>query len=164
MVADLVDECGAPIPHRSSHGSRSASPGAGILRGGADRRGQFFYGGLLAAVVNSKRHMLISYTRGNPTTRILEWNLVEDRVKWPYVQEIGKGSASNPDRTDVTKGDLTGEIYKLELDGTIVGRFGRSDNSRGTFKTPHFIRCMSDDELIEISIADDFHFIRLLPR
>ncbi len=308
-----------------------ASPGAGILRGGADRRGQFFYGGLLAAVINSKRHMLISYTGGNPTTRILEWNLVEDRVTWPYVQEIGKGfdefhairideddniwavaptanevfkfspagelllrfgappavgpdgapsaplpplarpylnrptdvaldrsgnvfvldggsnpriarfdrrgrfvaaagargsklgelnsphslavdangnvyvadggnariqvfsnalapvavydtvgspwalcitggdhqylfSASNRDRTDVTKGDLTGEIYKLELDGTIVGRFGRSDNSRGRFKTPHFIHCMSDDELIEISITDDFHFIRLLPR
>jgi DNA-binding beta-propeller fold protein YncE len=73
-------------------------------------------------------------------------------------------SASNPDRTDVTKGDLTGEIYKLELDGTIVGRFGRSDNSRGRFKTPHFIHCMSEDELIEISITDDFHFIRLLPQ
>ena len=26
------------------------------------------------------------------------------------------------DRTDITKGDLTGEIYKLELDSTIVGR------------------------------------------
>ena len=95
---------------------------------------------------------------------------VYDTVGSPWALCMTKGahqylfSASNPDRTDVTKGDLTGEIYKLELDGTIVGRFGRSDNSRGRFKTPHFIHCMSDDELIEISITDDFHFIRLLPR
>ena len=47
---------------------------------------------------------------------------------------------------------------------TIVGRFGRSDNSRGSFKTPHAISCVSDDELIEISITDDFHVIKLLPR
>jgi NHL repeat/Galactose oxidase, central domain len=305
-----------------------------VGRAVADRSGRFYYGVLLAAVVNSKRHMLISYTRGNPTTRILEWNVIEDRVRvpTPYVQEIGKGfdefhaiqidkddniwavahtanevykfspvgelllrfgappavdpvaappapplpplarpyldqpidvaldrsgnvfvldggrnprlarfdergqfvaatgsrgaklgelnsphslavdangnvyvadggnariqvfsntlmpiavydtvgspwalcmtsgahqylfSASNPDRTDATKGDLPGEIYKLELDGTIVGRFGRGDNSGGRFKIPHFIHCMSDDELIEISITDDFHFLRLLPR
>jgi hypothetical protein len=64
----------------------------------------------------------------------------------------------------VTKGDPTGEIYKLELDGTIVGRFGGSYNSRGSFRTPHFIHCISEDELIEISITIDFHFIRLLPR
>jgi NHL repeat-containing protein/galactose oxidase-like protein len=311
-----------------------ASPPIAVGRAVANRNGRFYYGVLLAAVVNSKRHMLISYTGGNPTTRILEWNLIEGRVKepTPYEQEIGKGfdefhairidkddniwavaptanevykfspigelllrfgaapaidpdaappapplprlarpylnrpvdvvldragnvfvldggnnprlarfdergrfvaaaggrgaklgelnsphslavdangnvyvadggnariqvfssalvpvavydtvgspwalcitggahqylfSASNPDRTDVTKGDLQGEIYKLELDGTIVGRFGRSDNSGGRFKTPHFIHCTSDDELIEISITDDFHFLRLLPR
>jgi sugar lactone lactonase YvrE len=69
---------------------------------------------------------------------------VYDTVGSPWALCITSGphqylfSASNLDRTDVTKGDLTGEIYKLELDGTIVGRFGRSDNSRGAFKTPHF--------------------------
>jgi len=327
--------CGRPRPSRPTVRSIQeipyASPGIAIARGVVGPKGQVVNGDLLAAVVNSKRHLLISYTRGNPTTRILEWNWIEDRMVFPYVREIGKGldefhairidendniwavaptenevfkfspvgdlllrfgarpavdpdaapsvplsplsrpylnrpmdvaldragnvfvldggnnpriarfdrggqfvasaggrgskpgemssphslavdangnvyvadggnariqvfsnalapiavydtvsspwalcitsgahqylfSASNPDRTDVTKGDLTGEIYKLELDGTIVGRFGRSDNSRGAFKTPHFIHCMSDDELIEISITDDFHFIRLLPR
>lgn len=73
-------------------------------------------------------------------------------------------SASNPDRTDTTKGEPTGEIYKLELDGTIVGRFGGSYNSRGGFTTPHFIDCINENELIEISIIDDFHVIKLLPK
>jgi hypothetical protein len=35
---------------------------------------------------------------------------------------------------------------------------------RVTTCRPHFIHCMSDDELIEISITDDFHVIRLLTR
>ena len=42
--------------------------------------------------------------------------------------------------------------------------FGRIDNSRGTFKTPHFIDCINEDELIEVGITDDSHFIKLLPR
>ena len=308
-----------------------ATSGFALLRGGADsQRGEYFYGGLLAAVVNSRRHVLISYTRGRPAARILEWDLIENRPSLRYLREIGhdfdefhsiridkddnvwavastsnevfkfsatgelllrfgappaldadtaaappprlarpylnhpldvawdragnifvvdgernrriakfdrrgrfvtaagargtkagelnsphalvvdaNGSvyvadggnariqvfsnaltplavydtvgspwalcittgahqylftASNRDRTDITKGDLTGEIYKWELDGTIVGRFGRSDNSRGTFKTPHFIDCMSEEELIEVGFDDDFHFIKLLPR
>jgi DNA-binding beta-propeller fold protein YncE len=93
-----------------------------------------------------------------------------DTVGSPWALCIARGahqylfSASNPDRTDVTKGELTGEIYKLELDGTIVGRFGGSYNSRGGFKTPHFLDCVSEDELIEVSITDDFHDIKLLSR
>jgi NHL repeat/Galactose oxidase, central domain/Kelch motif len=301
-----------------------ASAPIGVVRGGVDRqRGTVNFGGLLAAVVDSKRHLLISYTRGRPTTRILEWELIENRVRFPYVREIGKGfeefhsiridredniwavapsanevfkfsptgelllrfgappppdteaataaaslprlartyldrpldiawdgagnvfvvdgernpriakfdrrgrfvtaaggrgtrpgqmisphslaidangnvyvadggnariqvfsnalaplavydtigspwalcmtsgkhqylfSASNPDRTDITKGDLTGEVYKLELDGTIVGRFGGSYNSRGGFRVPHFLDCVSETELIEVVISDD---------
>jgi len=63
----------------------------GVVRGGIDRqRGAVAFGSLLAAVLNSKQHLLISYTRGNPTTRILEWDLVENRVRFPYVREIGK--------------------------------------------------------------------------
>jgi hypothetical protein len=309
-----------------------ALSGFTLLRGGADsRRGEYFYGDLLAAVVNSKRHVLISYTRGRPTTRIIDWDFTENRPQFRYVREIGKGldefhsvrvdkddkiwavaptanevvefnaigelllrfgappavdanavapprlprlarpyldhpldvawdgtgnifvidgernpriakfdrrgqfltaagargsefgelnsphalavdangnvyvadggngrievfsnalaplavydtvgspwalcitsgahqylfSASNPDRTDTTKGDLTGEIYKLELDGTIVGRLGRSDNSRGTFTTPHFIDCIGEDELVEVGFTDDFHFIKIMTR
>jgi hypothetical protein len=46
---------------------------------------------LLAAAFNSKRHLLISYTRGRPTTRILEWDLTENRPHVRYVGEIGGG-------------------------------------------------------------------------
>jgi hypothetical protein len=308
-----------------------ASAPVGIVRGGFDRRnGTFSFGSLLAAVVNSKGHILVSYTRGSPMTRILEWDLSGNRARFPYLQEIGKDldefhsiridkeddvwavapaanevykfgptgqlllrfgappatgtdaavaaaplprlarpyldhpldvawdgagsifvvdggdnpriakfdrrgrfavaiggrgkrpgelnsphalavdangnvyvadggnariqvfsnalaplavydtvgnpwalcvtngahqylfSGSNPDRTDATKGEPVGEIFKLELDGTIVGRFGGRYNSRGGFRTPHFIHCTSEDELIEVSIIDDFHFIKLL--
>jgi len=95
---------------------------------------------------------------------------VYDTVGSPWALCITDGahqylfSASNPDRTDVTKGELTGEIYQLELDGTIVGRFGGHYNSRGGFKTPHSLDCLSENELVEISITDDFHLIKLLPR
>ena len=73
-------------------------------------------------------------------------------------------SASNLDKTDGTKGELTGDIYKLELDGTIVGRFGRSDNARGTFRTLHFIDCTGENELVAIGSSDWFGTITLLPR
>ena len=73
-------------------------------------------------------------------------------------------TASNLDRTDTTKGELTGEIYKLELDGTIVGRLGRSDNARGTFRTPHFINCNRENELIAVGISDWMQTITLLPQ
>ena len=62
------------------------------------------------------------------------------------------------------KGALTGEIYKLELDGTIVGRLGRIDNARGTFMTPHFIDCIRENELIAVGISDWMQTITLLPR
>ena len=62
------------------------------------------------------------------------------------------------------KGALTGEIYKLELDGTIVGSLGRIDNARGTFMTPHFIDCTRENELIAVGISDWMQTITLLPR
>jgi len=308
----------------------AASP-LGLLRGGVVRGREFFYGGLLAAALNSKDHLLISYTHGRPSTRILEWNRLEMGRPLPPLREIGAGfeefhsvrldkddniwavapaanevvrfnangevllrfgapppadadagagspppplerpyldhpldvevdgrgnifvvdgernpriakfdrrgrfvasaglrgsrpgemrsphsvaidatgnvyvadggnariqvfsnalalltlydtvgapwalcmtkgahqylfSASNPDRTDNSNGDLTGEIFKLELDGTIVGRFGRSDNARGAFRTPHFVDCSRENELILVGISDSLQTITLLPQ
>jgi hypothetical protein len=94
---------------------------------------------------------------------------VYDTVGTPWALCITKGahqylySASNLDRTDNTQGRLAGDIYKLELDGTIVGRFGRGDNARGTFLTPHFIDCTGENELVAVGISDWMHTIRLLP-
>ena len=95
---------------------------------------------------------------------------VYDTVGSPWAMCITNGahqylfSASNLDRTDNTKGDRAGEIYKLELDGTIVGRLGRSDSASGTLLTPHFISCSGEKELIVVGISDSGQTITLLPR
>jgi DNA-binding beta-propeller fold protein YncE len=43
--------------------------------------------------------------------------------------------------------DKDGEIYKLELDGRIVGRFGRAGRLSKEFSTVHGIDCRNEDEL-----------------
>lgn len=45
-------------------------------------------------------------------------------------------------------GDLdNGEIYKLELDGTILGKFGRGGRMLGEFASTHAIDCRNENEL-----------------
>src|SRR5919112_1172013 len=43
--------------------------------------------------------------------------------------------------------DRDGEIYKLELDGRIVGRFGRAGRVLKEFSTVHGIDCRSENQL-----------------
>ena len=52
------------------------------------------------------------------------------------------------DRTDITKGDLTGEIYKLELDGTIIGKFGHASKELGGFQVVHMMDCRNPNEIV----------------
>ena len=40
-----------------------------------------------------------------------------------------------------------GEIYKMELDGTIVGRFGRAGRILGEFASTHAMDCRNENEL-----------------
>jgi hypothetical protein len=45
-------------------------------------------------------------------------------------------------------GDLNnGEVYKMELDGTIVGKFGRSGRMMGEFASIHAIDCRNENDL-----------------
>jgi hypothetical protein len=61
-----------------------------------------------------------------------------------------------------------GEILKMELDGTIVGRIGGAgaDTSRGTFRTIHHLDCRHDNELVGVTQGDDawVGLIRPAPR
>ncbi len=41
-----------------------------------------------------------------------------------------------------------GEIYKMELDGTVLGRFGRAGKLIGEFGSVHEIDCRTDNELL----------------
>jgi hypothetical protein len=44
--------------------------------------------------------------------------------------------------------DITGEIYKAELDGRLVGRFGRAGKAAPGFQVVHMIDCRNPNEII----------------
>src|ERR1039457_1170639 len=54
-------------------------------------------------------------------------------------------SNSFPDSNDSTFSTVTGEIYKMELDGTIVGKFGKAGKQLGEFSGLHEIDCRNPD-------------------
>ena len=86
------------------------------------------------------------------------WALCISPGPHPYLYS---GNA-NPDRNDASARGI-GAILRLELDGTIVGKIGRPDNSLGVFKTPHHIGCSLPNELISFSKTDWDATIRLQP-
>ena len=53
-------------------------------------------------------------------------------------------SNSNPP----TNLDVDGEIYRVQLDGTIVGRFGRAGKALGEFGSVNAIDCRNENELL----------------
>jgi hypothetical protein len=62
-------------------------------------------------------------------------------------------SNSNPDSNPAASWETSGEIYKMELDGRIVGKFGRAGKAVGQFQTVHGIDCRNPDELIVSEIS-----------
>lgn len=57
-------------------------------------------------------------------------------------------SNSNPDNNNSVNMAVTGEIYKMELDGTVLGKFGVGGKQLGQFGTVHSIDCKVENELI----------------
>jgi hypothetical protein len=57
-------------------------------------------------------------------------------------------SNSNPNGNTPGSWDITGEIYKMELDGTIIGRFGHASKQLGGFQVVHMMDCRNPNELI----------------
>ena len=63
-------------------------------------------------------------------------------------------SNSNPDsNTPASSWDITGEIYKMELDGKIIGKFGKAGKGLGEFSTVHEIDCRNPDQLFVSEIS-----------
>jgi NHL repeat len=63
-------------------------------------------------------------------------------------------SNSNPDsNSPASSWDITGEIYKMELDGTIIGKFGKAGKGLGEFSTVHEIDCRNPDQLYVSEIS-----------
>ena len=96
--------------------------------------------------------------RGNARIQVFDNNLVlraiYDNIGNPWELCISPGphqylfsSNSNPDANPAATWETTGEIYKMELDGRIVGKFGRAGKALGQFQTVHGIDCRNPDEL-----------------
>jgi sugar lactone lactonase YvrE len=61
-------------------------------------------------------------------------------------------SNSNPNGNGPGTWDITGEIYKMELDGTIVGRFGHASKEFGGFQVVHMMDCRNPNEILVAEI------------
>jgi hypothetical protein len=57
-------------------------------------------------------------------------------------------SNSNPNGNPPGSWAITGEIYKLELDGTIIGKFGHASKEFGGFQVVHMMDCRNPNEII----------------
>ena len=102
--------------------------------------------------------------RGNARIQVFDNNLVlraiYDNVGSPWELCITPGprqylysSNSNPDANPAASWAITGEIYKMELDGTIIGKFGKAGKALGEFQTVHGLDCRNPDELTVSEIA-----------
>jgi hypothetical protein len=90
----------------------------------------------------------------------LEFKAVYDNVGAPWAVCITPGphqylysSNSNPDNNNAQTMAVTGEIYKMELDGTILGKFGKAGKQPGEFSTVHEIDCRNENELLVSEIT-----------
>jgi NHL repeat len=84
----------------------------------------------------------------------LKFKSIYDNVGAPWEVCVSPGphqylfsSNSFPDSNDSTLASVSGEIYKMELDGTIVGKFGKSGKQLGEFSGLHEIDCRNPNEL-----------------
>jgi len=91
----------------------------------------------------------------------LNFKAIYDQVGSPWAICISPGphqylfvSNSIPDNGDSRAAAQTGEIYKMELDGTIVGKFGRAGKALREFSTVHEIDCRNPNELFVSEITD----------
>jgi NHL repeat-containing protein len=91
----------------------------------------------------------------------LNFKAIYDQVGSPWAICISPGphqylyvSNSVPDNGDSRAAAQTGEIYKMELDGTILGKFGRAGKALKEFSTVHEIDCRNPNELYVAEITD----------
>ncbi|HYU80944.1 MAG TPA: peptidyl-alpha-hydroxyglycine alpha-amidating lyase family protein [Vicinamibacterales bacterium] len=103
--------------------------------------------------------------RGNNRVQVLDndlnWKANYANVGTPWAVCVSGGPgpknpgkqylyASNswPDSAPADAAEFTGEVYKLELDGTIVGKFGRAGRLPKEFGMVNAIDCRNENELL----------------
>ena len=97
--------------------------------------------------------------RSNFRYQVLDNNLkpkaVYDNVGVGWTVCVSQGSHqylfasnSNPNGNRPGSWAITGEIYKMELDGTILGRFGHAGKEFGSFQVVHMMDCRNPNEIV----------------
>jgi sugar lactone lactonase YvrE len=101
--------------------------------------------------------------RGNARVQVLDndLNFVRqyDTVGNPWAVCVSGGphqylfvSNSWPDSADAANREYTGEVYKMELDGTIVGKFGKGGKGPKEFSTIHQMDCRDPNTIFTAEI------------
>ena len=62
-------------------------------------------------------------------------------------------SNSNPDSQNTPLHEVTGQIFKMELDGKVLGKFGVPGKEQGQFSTVHGIDCSVENEILTTEIT-----------
>jgi len=71
----------------------------------------------------------------------------------PGAHQYLYSSNSYPDSSPANMRPVTGEIYKMELDGKVLGRFGKAGKGLGEFSTTHAMDCRTDNTMFVAEIA-----------
>src|SRR6202049_4733627 len=102
--------------------------------------------------------------RGNRRIQVLSNDLVVkteyDNVGAPWALCITPGphqylysSNSNPDNQNALANKVSGEIYKMELDGTVLGQFGKAGTRLKEFTTVHAMDFRNDNDMLTAEIT-----------
>ena len=91
----------------------------------------------------------------------LNYKTVYDHVGAPWSLCITPGphqylytSNSNPDNQDSALAKVSGQIFKMELDGTVLGKFGVPGKGPGQFSTVHGLDCRNPNEIFVTEIVE----------
>ncbi len=113
----------------------------------SDEQGNIYVGdrgNARVKVFDSNLNLLRMYTNvGNP------WEICIS----PGPQQYLFVSNSNPDSNPAASWNQSGEVYKMELDGTIIGRFGEAGKEPGQFQTIHGMDCRNPNEIYTSEIS-----------
>ncbi len=109
--------------------------------------------------------------RGNARVQVLDndlnWKANYTNVGNPWALCVSGGpgpknpgkqylyvSNSWPDGAPAASAAFTGEVYKMELDGTIIGKFGSAGKAPGEFSTIHQMDCRDPNVIYTAEIND----------
>jgi hypothetical protein len=101
--------------------------------------------------------------RGNARIVVLDnnlnWKTTYENVGAPWGLCISQGphqymysTNSTGTNMDLESVQASGEIYKMELDGTVLGRFGKGGKALKEFASVHTLECRNPDEVFAAEI------------